>query len=60
MGFFTRVKKESTVTKSFNYQVEKVSLSFKLRTDIKTELKNFLECLKVAQKEVEEELANHN
>ena len=56
MAFFQQVKKDSKVNKDFSYSKGKVQLNFTLRTDIKNELKDFLECLKVAQKEVESEL----
>ena len=56
MAFFQQVKKDSKVNKDFSYSKGKVQLNFTLRTDIKNELKDFLECLKVAQKEVEIEL----
>lgn len=60
MSFFNKVKTDNKVTKQFSYVKGKVSLNFTLRTDIKNELKDFLECLKVAQKEVEKELENGN
>lgn len=41
-------------------KVGHVNLNFTLRTDIKEELKNFLECMKVAMVEVEEEIAKKN
>ncbi len=58
---FNKLKKnitatDHTQTKQFSYTRNKVSLRFSLRTDIKSELKDFLELLKQAQKEVEEEL----
>ena len=56
MSLFSQIKKENKTTKNFNYTKGKVSLSFSLRIDIKNELKDFLELLKVAQKEIEEEL----
>ena len=46
----------NTTSKHFSYSKGNVNLSFTLRTDIKTELKDFLELLKVATKEVDNEL----
>lgn len=43
-------------SRTFSYQMGNVTLSFSLRTDIKTELKDFLSCLEEAQKDVTEEL----
>lgn len=43
-------------TKQFAYSRNGVNLSFSLRTDIKQELKDFLELLQVAAQEVEREL----
>ena len=54
--FFHKLKIDNKVNKTFSFQKGDVSLNFTLRTDIKTQLKDFLECLKVAQKEVQEEL----
>lgn len=42
--------------KEFAYSRNNVNLSFTLRTDIKQELKDFLELLKAAQIEVENEI----
>lgn len=56
MSIFNQVKSDNTTTKKFSYSKGKVSLNFTLRIDIKNELKDFLELLKVAQKEVESEL----
>lgn len=50
----------TTTTKDsrhFTYSKGEVTLDFKLRTDMKTQLKDFGECLKAAQKDVAEELA---
>jgi len=44
----------STLSKTFDYSKGNCNLNFSLRTDIKTELKDFLEILKYAIKEVEE------
>jgi len=44
--------------RNFSYSKGVCNLSFTLRTDVKIELKDFLELLKVAVKEVEEELTN--
>ena len=56
MSFFNQVKSDNKTTKNFTYSKGKASLNFTLRIDIKNELKDFLELLKVAQKEVEDEL----
>jgi len=56
MSFFNQIKSDNKTTKNFTYSKGKVSLNFALRIDVKNELKDFLELLKVAQKEVEEEL----
>ena len=46
----------NTTSKNFSFSKGVCSLNFSLRTDIKTELKDFLELLKVAQNEVEKEI----
>lgn len=46
----------NTTSKNFSFSKENVQLNFSLRTDIKGELKAFLELLKIAQEEVEKEL----
>lgn len=51
-----KIKTNNTTQKNFSYKKGDVNLSFTLRTDIKTELKDFVEILKVAIKEVEEEI----
>lgn len=56
MGLFNIIKTNNTTSKNFSYSKGKISLNFSLRTDIKQEMKDFLELLKVAQKEVELEL----
>jgi hypothetical protein len=53
---FNKIQTNNTVNKNFKYEKGKVSLNFTLRTDIKNELKDFLELLKVAQREVEEDI----
>lgn len=50
------VETNNTTNKSFSYKKGGVTLNFTLRNDIKTELKDFLELLKVAQIDVEEEI----
>jgi hypothetical protein len=52
----TQVVTDNKTNKSFKYTKGDVTLSFTLRVDIKTELKDFLECLKVATAEIENEL----
>jgi len=54
--FFNNVKQNNTINKNFSYSKGKCNLNFILRTDIKSELRDFLELLKVAVAEVEEEL----
>ena len=58
MSIFNQVKTDNTTSKNFKYSKNKVQLSFTLRVDIKNELKDFLELLKTAVAEVEEELKN--
>ena len=53
----SQLKNDSTTSKNFNYNKGNVRLAFNLRTDIKTELEYFAELLKVAIKEVNEELS---
>lgn len=53
---FNKVKQNNTVNKNFNYSKGKCSLRFSLRTDIKSELRDFLELLKVAQIDIEKEI----
>jgi hypothetical protein len=54
--FSHQVVRDHKVPKEFSYAKGKCTLNFILRIDIKSELRDFLELLKVAQKEVEEEL----
>jgi len=56
MKIFNTIKTDNTTSKNFSYSKGKVGLNFNLRTDIKQEMKDFLELLEVAQKEVKEEL----
>lgn len=56
MTFFNKIKKQNTTNKTFSFSKGNTSLNFSLRTDIKTDLKDFLELLKVAQEEVENEI----
>ena len=53
MSLFSKVKINNEITKKFSYTKERCSLSFSLRIDMKSDLKDFLELLKVAQKDVE-------
>jgi len=53
---FQKVQTNHIIPKQFSYSKGKCNLNFTLRIDIKTELRDFLECLKLAQKEVEIEL----
>ena len=45
-----------TTSKNFDYKLGEVGLNFSLRIDIKQQLKDFLECLKKAQEDVEAEI----
>ncbi len=51
-----QVVTNQTQSKKFSYKKGDCNLSFDLRVDIKTELRDFAEILKVALVEVEEEL----
>lgn len=51
------VSREFTQSRQFAYQKGGVSLSFSLRTDIKQEMKDFVECLEAAITDVKEEIA---
>lgn len=51
-----KIQNNTTTQKNFSYSKGKVSLGFNLRTDIKDDLKDFLELLKVAILEVENEI----
>ena len=53
---FNKIKDKSTSTKNFSYSKGEVNLNFNLRTDIKTQLKDFRDLLKVAILEVDKEL----
>lgn len=53
---FAKVKTDHRTPKNFSYSKGTCSLKFTLRIDVKNELKDFLELLKVAQQEVETEL----
>ena len=61
MNFFkkNKVQDNSQTRKDFNYSKGICNLKFILRTDIKSELRDFLELLKVAQKDVEKELEQY-
>lgn len=54
------LQKDSTVSRKFAYVLGNVSLNFTLRIDIKQELKDFIEILKTAQRDIEEELNKKN
>ena len=56
MKIFNTIKANNTTSKNFSYSKGKIGLNFTLRTDIKQEMKDFLDLLKVAQKEVLEEI----
>jgi hypothetical protein len=50
------VTSNNKISKAFEYKKGEVQLSFSLGLDTKDNLKDFLELLKVAQSDVEEEL----
>ncbi len=56
MNIFKKIETNNTTFKNFSFSKGVVSLNFTLRNDVKTELKDFSELLKVAQEEVLEEL----
>ena len=56
MNIFKKVKTNNTIQKNFSYSKGRVSLNFSLRTDIKQELKDFIELLKIDQEEVIKEI----
>ena len=51
-----QLQSSNETKKTFNFSKGSVSLSFTLRVDIKTELKDFLELLKASQLEIENQL----
>lgn len=52
------LKTNHSERKTYNYSTANVNLTFTLRTDIVTERKDFLELLKTATKELDQELQN--
>ena len=50
------IKSESTTSRAFDYSYGNVTLKFSLRTDIKTDMKDFLVLLEKAVSDVKEEL----
>ena len=54
--FKNTIKKETTDTRAFTYSKNKVQLNFSLRTDIKSELKDFRDILEQALEDVNKEL----
>ena len=54
--FKNTIKKETTDTRAFTYSKNKVQLNFSLRTDIKSELKDFKELLLQAVEDINKEL----
>ena len=50
------LQNNTTTQKNFSYAKGNCTLSFNLRTDIKQDLKDFAELLKVATLEVKEEI----
>jgi len=55
-----QIKSNSSIARTFDYNQNGVRLNFTLRIDVKQELKDFLELLKLAEKEVEEEINKTN
>lgn len=54
--FKNTIKKDTTDTRAFSYSKNKVNLNFSLRTDIKSELKDFRELLLQAIEDINKEL----
>jgi hypothetical protein len=54
--FKNTIKKDTTDTRAFTYSKNKVNLNFSLRTDIKSELKDFRELLLQALEDINKEL----
>ena len=54
--FKNTIKKDTTDTRAFSYSKNKVQLNFSLRTDIKSELKDFRELLLQAIEDINKEL----
>lgn len=54
--FKNTIKKDTTDTRAFTYSKNKVQLNFSLRTDIKSELKDFKELLLQAVEDINKEL----
>lgn len=54
--FKNTIKKDTTDTRAFSYSKNKVQLNFSLRTDIKSELKDFRELLLQAVEDINKEL----
>jgi hypothetical protein len=54
--FKNTIKKDTTDTRAFTYSKNKVQLNFSLRTDIKSELKDFRELLLQAIEDINKEL----
>ena len=54
--FKNTIKKDTTDTRAFTYSKNKVNLNFSLRTDIKSELKDFRDILEQALEDVNKEL----
>lgn len=53
-----KIKIEHKIREQFTYTKDKIQLDFRLRIDIDKELKSFLELLKSAVAEVEEDINN--
>ena len=50
------LKNNTTTSKNFDYSQGEVRLAFNLRTDVKGQLNDFLDLLKMALKEVQAEI----
>lgn len=51
-----KLERSGALRRQFTYRKGNVQLDFTLRVDTKNELEDFLDCLKEAQKEIEQEL----
>ena len=54
------LKTEQISRKDFSYELDGIRLNFQLRIDVKRELAAFLEILKRAQEDVDEEIKKLN
>jgi len=56
MSFFNKIKNNTEVNKKYSYEKNKITLSFTLRTDVLNQLNDFMELLKTAIIEVENDI----